>query len=304
MVGVAATGYMLFEAQWLRLVRRQLEVPGLPPGLDGLMVLHASDLHAGAPGFNTRVIRKFIETARSAEPDVILLTGDLTDKKKDLTPFIEGLGSLSARHGKFACLGNHDHGLRKTVIEDFVRRLAGRGLHRPVTGQKKRTVSTMRGMLAEAGVRLLENECITAKIGSDVVQFCGIDDFNYGYADLVSVAGQLQSSAGLRILLSHSPDVIGELQRGSFQVVLAGHTHGGQICVPNPGSDKIMLSTSGSNYGEGQFQVNGAVMHVSRGVGTTLVPFRFFSRPEITLLELRAIPAGQTPASNPAASGL
>ncbi len=284
---VAGIGYMLYESQWLRFVHRQLEIPGLPPKLEGLGLLHVSDLHAGAPGLNNRAIGKFVAAARSLSPDVILLTGDLTDKKKDLSPFIEGLASLEARHGKFACLGNHDHGLRKTAIENFARRLAGIGPFKGPTEKKNATVARMRELLAQAGVRVLENECASVTIGSDIVQLCGIDDFNYGYADLTSVSRQLESRAALRILLSHSPDIIGEIERGNFQLVLAGHTHGGQICVPDLRRGKIMLSTSGSSYGEGQFQVNGTVMHVSRGVGTTLVPLRFMSRPEITLLKLK-----------------
>ncbi len=288
LAAIAGTGYMLFEAQWLRLVLRQLEIPGLPAELEGLSMLHASDLHAGAPGLNSRVIGKFVESARSLSPDVVFLTGDLTDKKKDLSPFIESLVSLEARYGKFACLGNHDHGLRKTVIEDLARRLTGRSpIRKSLKEKKTATVSSMRKLLAQAGVRVLENECATVRIGGHKIQFCGIDDFNYGYADLVSVASQLESGAGLRILLSHSPDVIGEIEPGNFQLVLAGHTHGGQICMPNPHSGKIMLSTSGSRYGEGQFQVDGTVMHVSRGVGTTLVPFRLLSRPEITMIKLK-----------------
>ncbi|MHB1003099.1 MAG: hypothetical protein ACYC1B_04615, partial [Thermoleophilia bacterium] len=77
----------------------------------------------------------------------------------------------------------------------------------------------------------------------------------------------------------------GNMADGDYRLVLAGHTHGGQICLPRPGG-KILLSSSGSDYDDGVYRAGGATMHVSRGVGTTLLPFRLLSRPEITLLVL------------------
>ena len=88
------------------------------------------------------------------------------------------------------------------------------------------------------------------------------------------------------MLLSHSPDAVNWIPGNVYDLVLAGHTHGGQICIPHPTRGKILLSTSGSDFGAGLYQINGYPMHVSPGVGTTLLPFRLLSRPEITLLEL------------------
>ncbi|MEK7818053.1 MAG: hypothetical protein AAB281_07360, partial [Actinomycetota bacterium] len=77
-----------------------------------------------------------------------------------------------------------------------------------------------------------------------------------------------------------------KLSNGDYHLLLAGHTHGGQICLPHPTRGKILLSTSGSSYGAGLYRPGNTVMHVSPGVGTTLLPFRLLRRPEITLLEL------------------
>lgn len=288
-MAAAGFSYMLFEAQWLRLRRRRLELPGLPPQLDGLKLLHISDLHAGAPGPAGRAIGKLIKASRRADADLVLFTGDMTDKKKDLRPWLPLLAEIGGRYGKFAVLGNHDHGLRKTVLQDLARRLTGRNLRGPKefpTEDLAETVSLNRELLAQSGIRLLENECAKVVTRDGSVQVCGMDDFQYGYADFEGTASQVDRGAGLRVLLSHSPDAAELLPAGTYDLVLAGHTHGGQICIPHPTRGKILLSTSGSDFGVGIYKLGSLTMHVSPGVGTTLLPFRLLSRPEITLLEL------------------
>ncbi|MBI5869834.1 MAG: metallophosphoesterase [Actinobacteria bacterium] len=288
-LAAAGFGYMLFEAQWLRLRRRRLELPGLPSELEGLKLLHISDLHAGAPGPAGRAIGKLIKASRRADADLVLFTGDMTDKKKDLRPWLPLLAEIGGRYGKFAVLGNHDHGLRKTVLQDLARRFTGRnrlGSKEIPVEDLANTVSLNRELLAQSGIRLLENECAIVMTRGGSVQVCGMDDFQYGYADFESTASQVDRQAGLRVLLSHSPDVAELLTAGSYDLILAGHTHGGQICIPHPTKGKILLSTSGSDFGAGIYRIGRLTMHVSPGVGTTLLPFRFLSRPEITLLEL------------------
>ena len=286
---VATVAYMLFEAQWLRLRRRRLVLPGLPAELEGLKLLHISDLHGGAPGPGGRAIAKLSASARRADADIVLFTGDMTDKKNDLRPFLPLLAEIGSRYGKFAVLGNHDHGLRKTVLQELARMLTGsgwRGKKEIPSESLAETVALNRELLAQAGIRLLENECATLLAHGGSVQVCGMDDCQYGYADFKGTAGQVDRSVGLRVLLSHSPDAVAWIPDGVYQLVLAGHTHGGQICIPHPTKGKILLSTSGSDFGAGIYHRDGFTMHVSPGVGTTLLPFRLLSRPEITLLEL------------------
>jgi predicted MPP superfamily phosphohydrolase len=280
---------MLFEAQWLRLRKRKLPVPGLPSTLEGFRILHISDLHAGAPGPGARAVAKLVKASRRADADLVLFTGDMTDKKKDLGPHLPLLAEIGSRYGKFSVLGNHDHGLRKTVLQDLARRITGReklGPREIPTESLEETVALNRELLAQAGIRLLENECAALATRGGTVQVCGIDDVQYGYADFEGTAGQVDPDAGLRVLLSHSPDAVAWVPDGVYGLVLAGHTHGGQICIPHPTRGRILLSTSGSRFGAGVYRVGGYTMHVSPGVGTTLLPFRLLSRPEITLLEL------------------
>lgn len=292
---------MSFEAQWLRLRRRSLPLPGLPAALEGLKLLHVSDLHAGMPGFNDRAINRFVDKAAAVQADLVLFTGDMVNKKKDITPYLELLDRIEARHGKFAVLGNHDHGMRKTVLEDLSRRLTGRSNSRArdeVAGENlDETVATARRLLGQAGIRLLDNECARLQIDGAAVQVCGVDDFQYGYAEMEKTERQVDRSIPLRLLLTHSPDAIDHVISDEYNLLLAGHTHGGQICLPHPTRGRILLSTSGSGFGDGVYRRRGMTMHVSRGVGTTLVPFRLLSRPEITLLELTAAPAADRPLS-------
>lgn len=290
-LGASASIYMLFEAQWLRFVHKRIHVPFLPPALEGIRLLHVSDLHAGVPGPNQRAIAKFVEAALASSPEIILFTGDMTDKKKDLRPHLALLSRLRAPLGKFAVLGNHDHGLRKTLLMDLFNRATGRS--RIVSmevepSELRATVDLNRRLLERAGIRLLENECARVERGGTAIHVCGIDEYQYGLSDLGAVTKDVDREAGLRILLSHTPDVITELEEGLFQLVLSGHTHGGQICVPRPSRGKVPLSSSGSQFADGVYQFPGTVLHVSRGVGTTLVPFRLLSRPEVTLLELES----------------
>ncbi|MCL6107159.1 MAG: metallophosphoesterase [Actinobacteria bacterium] len=286
-IATAGTAYMLFEAQWLSLNRRRIDIPELPPALTGLRILHVSDLHAGGSRLNNRLLTKFARAVRDLEPDLILFTGDQSDKNRDLGPYVSLLASLEARYGKFAVLGNHDHGLRMTVMQDMARRLTGRE-KRPVfrMDAERENVRRNRNLLAEAGICLLDNECIREEICAEMVQICGIDDFQYRLADLPAVVRQVDRGAALRILLSHSPNAARKVDPDDFQLMLSGHTHGGQICLPSLRNGKTMLSTSGAEYGEGLFRLDGMVLHVSRGVGTTLVPLRLMSRPELVMLQL------------------
>lgn len=281
---------MLFEAQWLHLRRLNVTLPGLPSSLDGLKILHISDLHAGVPGPNEIAVAKLGRIVSATESDITIFTGDMTDKKRDIRPYLPLLSDIEARYGKYAVLGNHDHGLRKTVIEDLLNRLPGCNLSLEMkkVGNESldETVTANRSLLAEAGIQLLENECIKINAGNEEVQICGVDDFQYGFADIEGTAGQVDHGVPLRILLSHSPDAADHISNGDYHLLLAGHTHGGQICLPRPTGGKILLSTSGSSYGAGLYRLRDTFMHVSPGVGTTLLPFRLLQRPEITLLEL------------------
>lgn len=261
--GVGAWG--LWESQWVRAVTIDLPIAGLPPPLDGLRVGHVSDLHVGAPGLNVRALRAAVDALAAADPDLVCLTGDLRARVAGDHALRSELARLAPPLGAFAVLGNHDHGDGHDPFADGVplRDLAG----------------TRFRLLADERVR------IAAPGGS--IGIAGMAPV--GFARDPTRAGRelVDPDADLRILLCHYPRVLDRLRPGDYQLVLAGHLHGGQICLPFPGG-KLRLSHLSRAYLEGVYGREGTVMHISRGVGTTFVPIRVAARPEVTVLVLRA----------------
>ena len=270
-LGAAAAlslSYMLYESQWLRVVERDLALADLPPDLEGFTIVQLSDLHAGSrPSFNLRVIRKAVEATRRIAPDLIVITGDLVSGESRLADLYAELRRLPASRGVYAVLGNHDHGHMKLL---------------------KSPAACLSG-LAGAGVRLLSDECVSLAVGDATLQVCGVDDVQHGHGDAARVRAALDRSPGtVRLLLSHYAEVAADLEAGDVALVLSGDTHGGQICVPAPvAGGRIMLSQPRARFREGFYTVGGSLVYVTRGVGTSFLPFRLLCRPEIVVFRLR-----------------
>ena len=261
--------YLLYESQWLRTVEHELRLADLPPDLDGFTIVQLSDLHAGSrPSLNLRTIRKAIDETRRIAPDLIVITGDLVTGASRVGPLYAELRRLPAARGVFAVLGNHDHGeikLRRAALAD----LSG---------------------LGECGVRLLDDECVSLTVGEATLQVCGVDDVKHGYGDIDAVLAALDRRPGtLPLLLSHYGEVAERLTPGDVALVLSGDTHGGQICLPAPGTrrGRIMFSQPRARFREGFYDEAGTLVYVSRGVGTSFLPFRLLCRPEIVVFRLR-----------------
>jgi len=269
-----AMSYLLWQAQAVRRVDRRLPAPGCPPDLDGLTVVQLSDFHAGYRfSLNARAARRAIELALAAEPDLVLITGDFSSGPAGRGALLAQLGRLRPPLGVFAVLGNHDHGDSKAP---FVR-------------------ATDPSDLASCGVRLLTNECVAVRLGDAHVQVCGVDDPTAGRADLPRVLASLDRRPGvLRLLLSHHADIVLGTAPGDFALTLAGDTHGGQICLPLPGR-RLMLSDLKARFAEGAYEPGGRPVYVTRGIGTSLLPFRAFCRPEIVVFRVETgVLSGQT----------
>jgi len=263
----AGLAYMLHEAQWVRRVDRRLAAPDAAAELDGLVVVQLSDFHAGfAPSLNLRAMRKAVDLALAAAPDLLLITGDFAGGPHGLREFQRQLRRLTAPLGVFGVFGNHDHGDSKAP---FVR-------------------PTDRALVAACGVRLLFNETVSIGYRGATVQIGGVDDTDGGHDDLPAVLAALDRRPGvLRLLLSHHAEVVRRTAPGDFQLTLSGDTHGGQICLPLPGR-RIMLSDLGAEFAEGRYDVEGRSLYVTRGVGTSMLPLRAFCRPEIVVFRVEA----------------
>jgi uncharacterized protein len=260
--GIAASGA---EALTLRRRVREITIPALPSALDGLTILHISDVHAGfGPGLS--LLRRCARWAAELEPDIVAVTGDLVARRRAAPAFAAASGELAAaaRHAAVAVLGNHD-------LADG---------HDPFA----------QGW--EAGdlgaIELLDGAAIELSVSAHRVSIGGGSAERMlrepGYDPVI----HLDASAELRVLLCHFPFMLPRLAPGIAHLVLAGHLHGGQICAPWPGG-RIGLAHPRSGPITALEASNGTVMHVSPGLGTTFVPLRVLAQPEVTLLRLRSL---------------
>jgi predicted MPP superfamily phosphohydrolase len=261
--GGALAAWGLFEAQWLETRTLDVPVAGLPPELDGLSILHLSDFHAGSPSLNLRTMRKAVAFGVERQPDMVVVTGDIITHRRGLGAVLEQLARLQPPLGMYGSLGNHDTGdtrdpfSRAIVPDDW----------------------------GSAPMQLLRDRSVTVERDGRVIEIAGMEPEPWTQG-LAAPEQLFAADAQLRILLAHFPDVVDDLPAGACSLVLAGHLHGGQICLPRPGG-RLRLSHTRWRYLDGVHRVGGTTLVVSRGTGTTLVPFRLLARPEVALLRVR-----------------
>jgi uncharacterized protein len=255
-VAAAGLAYGWFEAGWVRLRELEVRIPGLPEALDGLRVAHLSDFHLGVPSRSTVAIERAVAWVEERRPDLVCLTGDLLSRAKGH----EQLHDLLERLGHpYVVLGNHDIAVSR---DPFSRTVELEAL--------------------EHGALLLDQiEHVNTR--GETVQLGGVDPRSWVAK---RPSGFASSDARLRILLCHFPEVLDRVPDGRWHLILAGHLHAGQIVLPY-GFGRLLLAHPRARYAQGLFRRGGTVMHVSPGLGTTFIPFRFFARPEATELVLR-----------------
>ena len=255
--GGAALAWGWFEAGWVRLRELDCPVPGLPDELHGLRIAHLSDFHLGVPSRGERAVERAVEWAAAREPDLVCLTGDLLTRPAGA----DRLRGLLARLPEaVAVLGNHDIGVAKDPLAERSEQL-------------------------ELPVTVLRDEATTIELRGRRVQLVGVDPRSY--VRRAARPEELADRASdLRILLCHFPRIVESLRPGVFDLVLAGHLHDGQIAIPY-GRGKLRLGEPQARYPHGIYRTRAATLHVSAGLGTTFVPFRFFARPEATELVLQ-----------------
>jgi predicted MPP superfamily phosphohydrolase len=247
-----------FEAGWVRLETLACPVPGLPAELEGLRIAHLSDFHLGVPSRGVRAVEQAVEWTASRRPDLVCVTGDLLSRPRAERRLAELLARLDE---PYVVLGNHDFALSR---DPFSRRI-------DVTGFRYG--------------RLLLDESMEIELRGRRIELAGVDPRTWLRKRRSGFS--LESDADLRVLLCHFPRALDLVPRGRWDLILAGHLHAGQIVVPY-GYGKLQLAHPRARYSDGIYRRGETVMHVSPGLGTTFVPFRFFARPEATELVLRS----------------
>ncbi len=267
---------------------RAVPLPGLPAALRGLRILHLSDFHVTRRDW--RRVKAILGFA-SVEADIVVMTGDFVDEDDEAEARLaaEVIDRFDAPLGKFAVLGNHDRfrrGRRRALS-------LLRTVRFSLTGVEDRDPDLMStdglphiGRLLAAGrTRLLVNEscCLTFK--GTRFWVVGVDDNHLGFDDLGRALAGVPPDE-FRILLAHSPTILPAAERAGIPLVLAGHTHGGQIRLPLVGAVAIGARRPAGDAA-GLLRTRTGYIHISPGLGSSRsLPFRLGCPPEATLLEL------------------
>jgi predicted MPP superfamily phosphohydrolase len=246
----------LAEPYMLTLERHEIYLKRLPRQLDRLRIVHLSDIHHG-PFTGSAQVERAIETANSLEPDLIALTGDyVSHERAYAAPCAEMLGRLRAPYGVYAVLGNHDHWTDAPLITD---------------------------LFQLAGIRMLINEGLRFEARGATLWLAGVDDTMVGLEDLpLALAGSREDE--MKLVLAHNPVILRRAARASVDLVLSGHTHGGQVTWR---SEKSASGRPHRRLLRGLGRQGNTQIYVSRGLGTVVLPLRYGCPPEVSLLELR-----------------
>jgi predicted MPP superfamily phosphohydrolase len=265
--GVALSTYGIWSAYRLpQVTRRPLVFPDLPPGLDGLKLLHLSDLHAGMH-LGEDAMQEIVARVNALRPDLIVQTGDMIDiSRAYIPPYVRAFRELTAPLGVVTVLGNHDR----------------------YTGESE----VIRGC-RDAGQVFVQNGCHVIERNGAALALLGIDDpHNWRPDDPqatevdAALAAAPPASRAFRVLLAHRPGAWDTAVPRGIPLTLAGHIHGGQFYLPLVGWSPGSLITK---YVMGHFQRGNSQLYVSRGIGVVGVPIRVFAPPEIELFELRRV---------------
>jgi uncharacterized protein len=283
-VGAAALGYAsVVERNWFAL--RRVEIPVLPPGTAPLRVLHISDAHL-SPG--RKRLMSFIRSLDELDPHLVVNTGDSIAHPDSVRLFFDSLGPLLDRPGVFV-LGSNDLYAPKPF--NPVLYLSGPSSRRRIRKDPDLPWEKLCDGLAAAGWLDLNNHRGRLTAGGLDIAVAGVHDSHIKRDRYTQLAGRADPAADLRIGVMHSPEprVLDQFAADGYDLLLAGHTHGGQLCLPwygtivtNCGIDRERARGLHRHPADGQ-----AWLHVSAGLGTSpWAPARFACRPEASLLTL------------------
>ncbi len=259
-------GYSAYiETRMLSITNPVVITDQLPKPLQQLKIVQFSDTHLGK-GYSVMQLDELVHTINDQHPDIVVFTGDLIDKFRFFTDgrgqVPEVLSKIEAPLGKYAVYGNHDRGGGAS--------------------------SYYRSCMEQAGFKLLVNERYEIPIaGNQKLVISGLDDYLLGNPEPESTLSRLQEQ-DYNIVLVHEPDVAETWGHYPVDLILAGHSHGGQVQLPLIGP--VITPPLAEKYVEGLYELEGEhrsrYLYVNRGIGTTRKPIRFNSKPELTVLSI------------------
>ena len=235
---------------------------------DGLKVVHFSDLHYLRVTNNDK-LKEIVDEINLIKPDIVFFTGDLIDKDftltdKDKDDLINRLSSIKAKYGKYAVLGNHDYVKNIEIFKDIY---------------------------SNSNFNLLQNSYdIIYSSNNDKLFIGGVDNYSYNEADINKVMEYFNDNSDIsyKIILVHEPDYIDNiLTNYNVNLVLAGHSHNGQINIPY--IKNFFLPYGSRKYYENYYKVNDTDLYISSGIGESSVNFRLFNKPSINFYRINRL---------------
>lgn len=260
-------GYMYaryMEPRQLAIQKHIITHPLIPKGFNGTKIVQFSDTHLGFY-YSLNQLNDLVTEINYHSPDIVIFTGDLIDNPKQYKQpehIMNILKKIDAPLGKLAIYGNHDHGGYGTDM--------------------------YRNIMENAGFQILQNDVRIIKLldKSEII-LAGLDDCILGKPSFDTLSKQMKHDC-YTILLAHEPDVAVKAAQYHYHLQISGHTHGGQIKLPFFGP--LYTPPLGKKFIEGFYEVNNKKMmlYVNRGLGSTRLPLRFLSKPELTIFTLRS----------------
>lgn len=266
--GAAASAYSLADTRRLKVSSYTLELPPLPAAFDGLRILHISDLHAASFGKDQKTL---LSTAAALSPDLVLITGDLIDRRRTLTedgmrPALVLLTALAAKYPTIRTDGNHE--VMSPVGERF------------------------RELAAKTGAQDITGRTLTVRKGDDALVLLGVEDVAKHDYDESRWRGSLRAlcapaADSFRIALAHRPQYLEDYALMGLPLVLSGHAHGGQVRLPFVGGLYAPEQGVLPRLTAGVCEHGNTRMVISRGLGNSGFPLRFMNTPELVLITLK-----------------
>jgi uncharacterized protein len=252
--------YSAIEPFWLHNKIYVIEHRDIPQAFHNTKIIFLSDIHHG-PFFSRSRVRRLVDRVNAEKHDIILLGGDYVHRdRKYIIPCFEELKKLSAPLGIYGVLGNHDY------WED------------PNLTKEK---------MMESGIAIANNQAFWVEKGKERIKIGGVGDYLEDVQDINPTIGDVQKNDFV-ILLSHNPDYAARLNTDKIDLILSGHTHGGQVTLVGWWAP-LVPSKYGQKYRTGLVDLGKFILIVSNGIGVITPPVRFFARPQIVTVILKRI---------------